>query len=193
VSQPFSQTLDPGGTASFTATPASGFGAVIRWYHGGLSLADGATGSGSTVSGASASTLRIVNVSSHDAGNYWALVSNACGADSSVVAALNVNGETGVPGITPVTAFESAAPNPTPGRTELAFSLGRPGRARLQVFDVTGRILRRIDLGSVAAGHHRALWDGADDAGRPVRAGLVLVSLEIDGRRLASRRLAVLR
>jgi hypothetical protein len=36
-------------------------------------------------------------------------------------------------------------------------------------------------------GYNEAVWDGADDAGRPVRAGCYFARLEVDAVRLAHR------
>jgi len=75
-----------------------------------------------------------------------------------------------------------AAPSITRGGTSLRYAISLPGRVRLAVFDVTGRIVRTL-LDNVAPfGVHTMHWDGRDDAGVPVRTGLYFVQVLAGGR-----------
>jgi len=60
----------------------------------------------------------------------------------------------------PVVTSEGRAlrisPNPARGPATASFSLNRPGGARLDVFDATGRRLLTLDLGLWPAGRHHA-------------------------------------
>lgn len=84
-------------------------------------------------------------------------------------------------------AFAPPGPNPARGETALRFSLAAPGRAKLAVYDAQGRLVRMLADGAFAAGPHAQVWDGADDGGRLVPAGLYLARLEADGRALVRR------
>ncbi|HEX7878661.1 MAG TPA: Calx-beta domain-containing protein, partial [Candidatus Eisenbacteria bacterium] len=68
-------------------------------------------------------------------------------------------------------------PNPFQERTTIPWSLAEPGSVHLQVFDVSGRLIRTLVDGQRSAGEFRAEWDGRDDAGSPVARGLYLLSL----------------
>ena len=73
-----------------------------------------------------------------------------------------------------VTAFAPAMPNPF-GRsttTTFQFSLSKPGRADLEVFSVDGRHVRTLSSGVREAGEYRLEWNGSDDSGRPLAAGV---------------------
>jgi hypothetical protein len=73
-------------------------------------------------------------------------------------------------------------PNPYREATVIRFVLpGEAGAVRLDNFDVTGRLVCTV-LGPQrrAAGSHSALWDGRDDVGSPVAAGLYAVRLAWD-------------
>ena len=72
-------------------------------------------------------------------------------------------------------------------------TLAHPARVQVTVHDITGRLVRAIDAGSLPPGRHQATWDARGDDGQRVRAGLYWVGVEVDGRRLASRRLTMLR
>ncbi len=52
---------------------------------------------------------------------------------------------------------------------------------RLDLFDASGRHVRRLVDGLAAAGHHSADWDGRDTAGASVAAGVYLAQLWVDG------------
>ncbi len=52
----------------------------------------------------------------------------------------------------------------------------------LTVYDVLGRRVRQVWDGSLAAGSHRFVWDGRDEGGKAVAAGVYVYQVEIDGR-----------
>lgn len=76
----------------------------------------------------------------------------------------------------------SVHPNPFRPVTTLRYTLARTEDVRVTVFDVTGRLVRRLDVGSRPAGDHRLLWDGRDGRGRRVPAGTYFVRAELGSR-----------
>ena len=48
----------------------------------------------------------------------------------------------------------------------------------LDIHDVRGRRVRRLVGGEQTAGPHEVRWDGTDDAGRQLAAGVYLVRLQ---------------
>ena len=74
-----------------------------------------------------------------------------------------------------------AAPNPFNPAVELRFELARDARADLVVYDLAGARVRTLVDGLLAAGTHRAVWNGRDDAGSPVASGVYLYRLRTDG------------
>jgi len=72
-----------------------------------------------------------------------------------------------------VVAGLAAAPNPSAGgATKLTFHLSRSGNVSLSIVGVDGRALRSIPAALYAPGAHSYEWDGRDDDGRPVAAGV---------------------
>jgi streptogramin lyase len=67
-----------------------------------------------------------------------------------------------------------AAPNPFGSVTTLAFRLGQAARVEVEVHDVTGRRVRHMPSARLEAGDRRVIWDGRDDAGAAVAAGVYL-------------------
>lgn len=72
----------------------------------------------------------------------------------------------------PVTRLVGNLPNPFNPQTTLVFELARGGPVRLGIFDLRGRQVRGLLMADLAAGRHQAVWDGRDDRGRAVAAGI---------------------
>lgn len=92
------------------------------------------------------------------------------------------------------TAIRFAAyPNPGAERIVLRFATSTSGASdlRLEIFDVAGRLVRRVADGRFPAGQHEVTWDGRDAVGRRVPAGLYLCRLR-DGNALHVRRLEII-
>ena len=54
---------------------------------------------------------------------------------------------------------------------------------RLGVFDITGRLVRRLHDGPIKPGSHALFWDARDEVGAPVASGVYFVRLEAGARR----------
>lgn len=82
----------------------------------------------------------------------------------------------------------SVAPNPANPRVEILLDLPEATEGLVEVVDVAGRRVRSLSRGALLAGRSTLVWDGADDAGRPVASGLYFVRLVAaagsDGRKL---------
>jgi sugar lactone lactonase YvrE len=85
TTQPLSQTLSAGATATFTAAASGTPAPSILWQKNGVNLSDGGT-----ISGATTSTLTITGISAADAGNYTAVASNSAGTATSNAATLTI-------------------------------------------------------------------------------------------------------
>jgi len=84
------------------------------------------------------------------------------------------------------------SPNPFNPGTAIRFSLARSGPATLMIYDVSGRRVRTLVDGPQTAGPHLSYWDGLDDAGRKVAAGIYWSQLRTDGFD-SNRKMVVLR
>lgn len=78
--------------------------------------------------------------------------------------------------VSPRGALLLAAPAPNPCSTRVALRVGGVGAesARLAVYDVRGRLVRRLPMAPAGAGAEAA-WDLVDGDGRRVAAGLYIV------------------
>jgi hypothetical protein len=83
-------------------------------------------------------------------------------------------------------------PNPFNPRTSIAFTLAAPGAADLAVYDLEGRLVRRLAAGTFAAGAHTVTWQGDDEQGLAVASGTYFYRLRTDDGVL-TRKLTLLR
>ena len=85
-----------------------------------------------------------------------------------------------------------AAPNPFFARTVLTFEVDDPQPVRIALYDASGRLVRMIAEGPFEAGRHEHAWDGTDERGRRVPAGVYFVRADAAKGR-ATEKLVVLR
>lgn len=72
-------------------------------------------------------------------------------------------------------------PNPTAGGADVSFTLPEPATVTITVHEVSGRLLRRLECRSFAAGAHSVRWRGEDDGGRTMAPGVYLVRVRTAG------------
>jgi hypothetical protein len=87
-------------------------------------------------------------------------------------------------GAAPNEAFlGSPAPSPSRGPVTLSFgvSSGADGDFVLEVFDVTGRRVRKVLDGPLSPGRYRIGWAGDDASGRAVASGIYFVRMQGPG------------
>ncbi|HMB71533.1 MAG TPA: FlgD immunoglobulin-like domain containing protein, partial [bacterium] len=77
--------------------------------------------------------------------------------------------------------FESLHPNPGRHGTEVRFSLERAHDVRVDVIDVTGRRVSTLADARFASGRHELAWNGTDERGRTVAAGVYWVRVSGGG------------
>lgn len=91
-------------------------------------------------------------------------------------AGTNLDGATGAPPIL------EGAPNPSADRTGLDFQLAAGGRARLRVYDASGRLVTTLVDRELEGGiRHAITWDGTDREGKRTAPGVYAVTLEAGG------------
>jgi len=81
----------------------------------------------------------------------------------------------------------ASAPNPFRAATQIRYVLPGSGHARVTVFDAAGRHVRDLIDRHESAGAHLVSWDGLDEEGSPVSAGVYAYRLSWKGVRGAGR------
>ncbi|MFC1572076.1 C25 family cysteine peptidase [Candidatus Eisenbacteria bacterium] len=99
--------------------------------------------------------------------------------------AASVEGE--VVGAAVSTHLYASNGNPFRGSMHIRYDLARPGRVELGVFDLSGRQVRSLVNGDVAAGQQSISWNGKDDRGRELPAGVYMYVLNAADHRAARR------
>ncbi len=90
------------------------------------------------------------------------------------------------------TALQANVPNPFNPATTIRFTLAEPGRAKVSVYALDGRLVTRLRDESLQAGAHEVTWHGRDGRGRAVASGSYVVRLET-GKEADARRIMLLR
>jgi len=79
--------------------------------------------------------------------------------------------------------LEEVFPNPldlrnTPQGLVLQFRLAETAPVVLSIYDILGRLVQKINLGTLASGVHRYQWHGLDRSGRNVASGVYFLILK---------------
>jgi hypothetical protein len=73
-------------------------------------------------------------------------------------------------------------PNPFNPATRIPYAAAENRPIRLEIYNPAGRLVRSLFNGEVRIGRHEAVWDGRDDAGMMVPAGIYLVRMQAGDR-----------
>ena len=97
------------------------------------------------------------------------------GVSPLTVGTANVSMENAIP--TEVNLSQNY-PNPFNPTTRIDYSVVSDGHMTLNVYDITGRLVSTLVDGYVDSGYHSAMWDGIDNNGKVVAAGIYFYSLQ---------------
>ncbi len=72
-------------------------------------------------------------------------------------------------------------PNPFNAQTRISYNLNKNSIINLTIFDITGRIVKRLAKSeSQSPGQHSYLWEGKDSSGKSVSTAIYFYELEVD-------------
>lgn len=72
-------------------------------------------------------------------------------------------------------------PNPLSDETRISFRIPEASHVELKIYGVSGRLVRTLVNGDRGAGLHGAVWNGLDNGGREVAAGVYFYKLTASG------------
>jgi hypothetical protein len=75
------------------------------------------------------------------------------------------------------TALHQNYPNPFNGHTTISYSLEKPEHVSVRIYDTAGRLVRTLENRDRAAGSYQVVWNGRDNASRPVASGLYFMRM----------------
>ncbi|GJM43949.1 MAG: hypothetical protein DHS20C21_07910 [Gemmatimonadota bacterium] len=76
--------------------------------------------------------------------------------------------------------LEPSRPNPARTTTDVHYAIPADGPVRVAIYSVEGARVRGLYSGDVEAGRHAISWNGRNDAGDPVPAGVYLIRLDTE-------------
>lgn len=106
------------------------------------------------------------------------------GAWSNLVKVSPVTGTSGgptAPSGVQTSRLLGAVPNPTRQASRIFFQLAESGNVNLRVYNSAGQLVRTLVESSLPAGEHALSWDGRDDSGRDVAAGVYYYRMSARG------------
>ncbi|MDO9577902.1 MAG: C25 family cysteine peptidase [Candidatus Cloacimonadales bacterium] len=106
------------------------------------------------------------NYSYYVIGNYGGVLSGA----SNIVQVQHTEAWEDV--ISQFTDLQGNYPNPFNPETIIKFSLHTEQFVQLQVFNIKGEMVKNLVCEILPSGYHQVVWDGGDEAGKPVASGL---------------------
>lgn len=84
------------------------------------------------------------------------------------------------------------APNPFNPQTMMAYQLPEASEVRLTIYNMAGQRIRTLVEATKEAGSYQVVWNGADEAGKPVAGGMYLYEL-LAGDFVQTRRMVLIR
>jgi len=98
-----------------------------------------------------------------------------------------------------VFSLSQNSPNPFRGSTKILYTIaftGSPNKksyVMLRVYNITGKLIRTLVDQAETPGYYRVIWDGRDDYGRKVPAGIYFYRLKADSKIIGTKKLILLR
>ena len=89
-------------------------------------------------------------------------------------------------------SLEQNVPNPFNPMTEIRYYLPEAADVRLEVYDISGRLVDRLADGLQPKGWRTARWDGTDAGGRSVASGVYFYRLRA-GKEIVTKKMVLLR
>jgi hypothetical protein len=86
-----------------------------------------------------------------------------------------------------ISGLRPPVPNPTRGTTAVSYALAQAGRVQLGIYDVSGRLVRKLVDGERHAGVETVVWNGTAESGARLQAGVYFVRLAAPGFRETRR------
>ena len=102
----------------------------------------------------------------------------------------SVNARVGTPA---AFVLQQNYPNPFNPSTTINLTVAERGFATLEIYDLTGRVVRTLISSEMAAGDHSVKWDGRDERGFSVGSGVYFYRLRLGSNLEGSRKMILMR
>ncbi len=78
-------------------------------------------------------------------------------------------------------------PNPFNPSTTIEYNIPTSGTVKVQLFDISGRLLRVLEQGDKNKGNYRAVWDGKDNNGHLVASGTYIYTVSFNNSNISKK------
>lgn len=82
-------------------------------------------------------------------------------------------------------------PNPFNPGTMISFNIPQSGNVKLSIYSVLGEVIKEFDQVQLNAGYHKIYWNGTDNTGAAVSAGVYFTKIEFGSKFLTRKMLLV--
>jgi hypothetical protein len=113
-----------------------------------------------------------------------ALQPEICDAIKELLADFGIDWPEGAGRIGPAEKPEAAPiqaqnyPNPANPQTQIQYILSVPGQVQVQIYNISGQLVRAFDMGYLQPGSYSVTWDGRRHDGIPVASGVYLYKIQ---------------
>ncbi|HPI74190.1 MAG TPA: T9SS type A sorting domain-containing protein, partial [bacterium] len=83
--------------------------------------------------------------------------------------------------------FENCTPNPCNGEMQFHYRLAADSAIKMEIYDITGRLVTRLVDAQQSKGQHAQRWNGCDNRGRRVPSGLYFCLLRTDSEQIVKK------
>lgn len=87
------------------------------------------------------------------------------------------------------TNLQQNFPNPFNPDTKIGFDLSTTSEVNIDIYDISGKIVRSLKLDNQSAGTHEITWDGRNARGVPLATGAYFYTLTVDGASITKKML----
>jgi hypothetical protein len=108
-------------------------------------------------------------------------------AQANVTIQITPGGNVSVETTGPLELALRVSPSPARGACSIELSLPAMETVHVRILDASGRQVRDLGAAALAAGRHVIPWNGLDDAGRAVRAGIYFATAQVGTQRISAR------
>ena len=90
-------------------------------------------------------------------------------------------------------ALHQNYPNPFNPTTTIAFNVARPGHITLEIFNMNGQKVATLVDEEKATGEYSVRWQAQNDFGRPLSSGVYFYAMHINGRKIQTNKMLLLK
>jgi hypothetical protein len=86
-----------------------------------------------------------------------------------------------------IMSLGSNYPNPFRSQTSIDYNIKKPGRVRIDIFNLNGQLVRNLVDSDLIPGNYTSEWDGTDDNGTNLNNGFFIYRMSMGGQTVSER------